>query len=245
MARKTTVIREERSPARVGGLTLLARALMGIFILGVILLLSRPGTLDGLQEQFQDRLSLRSGTDTHGGVTRGDAQLANLFTPEVLFWAEDIKRWGVERSLNPNLIATIIQIESCGDPYISSHVGAQGLFQVMPFHFETGENQLNTEKNAQRGLNHLVECLTLSNYDVGISFACYNGGASVIYRAQNQWAQESRDYFVWGSGIYADATVGAERSPTLDQWLAAGGANLCARASQTQTQVMPNLVRKP
>ena len=45
--------------------------------------------------------------------------------------------------LDPDIIATIIQIESCGNPAARSTAGAQGLFQVMPFHFEeTNVNKL-------------------------------------------------------------------------------------------------------
>lgn len=215
------------------------RALIGVVILLAILLLSQPGFIDALGDNVSDRVTNSGGYDMHGGVTVGTAQLAPLFTDEVLYWQDDIVRWGEQRNLNPNLIATIMQIESCGDPYVSSNAGAQGLFQVMPFHFENGENQLNPEENAMAGLDHLVDCLQWSDYDVGVSFACYNGGPSVIGRPQSQWFQESRDYFVWGGGIYTDASNGQSESDTLAQWLAAGGSRLCAQAQNTLAQFNP------
>lgn len=214
--------------------TIVARGVGTLLVLGILFVLIRPGVLDWVLE----RSPMRS-VNTHGGITNGEADLAEIFTPQVMYWRDEIERWAKERSLNPNLIATIIQIESCGDPYVSSNAGAQGLFQVMPFHFANGENQLNPEINALRGLNHLKDCLNWTNYDVGVSFACYNGGPSVIGQPQSQWYEESRYYFRWGTGIYNDATNGAEESSTLREWLAAGGNILCGRASETQTLLRP------
>jgi hypothetical protein len=54
----------------------------------------------------------------------------------------------------------------------------------------------------------------------------------MITAGENAWAAETRRYVYWGSGIYADASSGASRSGRLEEWLAAGGAGLCRRASQ-------------
>ena len=240
MTKQASRVRSSPEKARRGGLwTYAIRGAAGLLILGAIVVLSQPGALTRLQEEFDQNVFSRGSFDTHGGVSKGDAELSTLFTPTVMYWAEDIKRWALDYNLNPNVIATIIQIESCGDPYVSSGAGAQGLFQVMPFHFDDRENQLSTDTNAVRGLNHMNECLQLSGYDVGVSFACYNGGASVINRPQSEWFQESRDYFRWGTGIYDDASNGRTESDTLAQWLAAGGSTLCNRASETQTLFTP------
>src|SRR5262245_60640765 len=59
-----------------------------------------------------------------------------LFTPEVQYWTPRILVWAARYGVDPNMLATVIQIESCGDPTVGSSAGAQGLFQVMPFHFE-------------------------------------------------------------------------------------------------------------
>lgn len=162
--------------------------------------------------------------------------LAPLFTAEVDHWADDIVRWAGEYGLDPNLVATIMQIESCGDPGVSSPAGASGLMQVMPQHFSADQNPLDPETNARRGLDIYTECLyspyNLTN-DVGMAFACYNGGPSVLVNAWDYWPQQSRDYYIWGTNIYADAQTGAAQSDTLDRWLAAGGESLCLGARQT------------
>ena len=37
-----------------------------------------------------------------------------LFTPEVQYWGEEILAWSETYQLDPNLVATVMQIESCG-----------------------------------------------------------------------------------------------------------------------------------
>src|SRR5690606_6122711 len=41
--------------------------------------------------------------------------LTPLFTPQVMRWEAHILRWAAEHGLDPNLVATVMQIESCGD----------------------------------------------------------------------------------------------------------------------------------
>jgi len=157
--------------------------------------------------------------------------IATFFTPEVQHWAAKIVAWSAEQGLDPNLAATVMQIESCGDPLALSPAGAVGLFQVMPYHFAAGENSFEPQTNAARGLGYLKQAL--SQYpDPGLALAAYNGGIHGASRPPNLWAQETRDYKYWGEAIYADATAGRAASEVLDEWLAAGGASLCAQAAQ-------------
>ncbi len=171
-----------------------------------------------------------------GRITTGQpaysGHIAPLFTPQVQYWSADIERWARERDLDPNLLATVMQIESCGHDKIGSSAGAQGLFQVMPFHFSTGEIYTDPETNARRGANFLAECLNYwSGGDPNLAMACYNGGPSVVSRPFHTWAHETRRYYVWGGTIYADAVQNKSDSPALDTWLNAGGIGLCQRAA--------------
>ncbi|HEX8990809.1 MAG TPA: hypothetical protein VF784_03955, partial [Anaerolineales bacterium] len=68
--------------------------------------------------------------------------------------------------------------------------------------------------------------------DARLAFAGYNGGISVISRSEWSWPAETVRYAYWGSGIYADAIAGLSQSSRLNEWLAAGGSGLCARAGQ-------------
>jgi hypothetical protein len=161
----------------------------------------------------------------------GAGTISSVFTPEIQYWAKDIAKWSAQAGLDPNLAATVMQIESCGDPGATSRSGAIGLFQVMPFHFASGDSPYDPDTNALRGLNYLKRSLDAANNDARLAFAGYNGGIGVISRGEWTWPAETVRYAYWGSGIYADATAGLDESSRLDEWRAAGGG-LCAHARQ-------------
>jgi hypothetical protein len=164
--------------------------------------------------------------------TQINGTLARVFTPQVSRWENEILQWASKLNLDPNFVATVMQIESCGDPDAVSPAGAMGLFQVMPYHFAANEDPYAPEINATRGLDYLRASLEKYNGDIGLALAGYNGGINGASRPQSEWAQETIDYKYWGENIYADAATGQESSPVLEEWLAAGGASLCAQAEQ-------------
>jgi hypothetical protein len=157
--------------------------------------------------------------------------LSPVFTPEVRHWEAQIVAWAAAHELDPNLVATVMQIESCGDPNAVSIAGAQGLFQVMPFHFHEGEQMQDPETNARRGVGYLKAQLARTN-DPGMAMASYNGGPGVSSRPWAQWPAETQRYYEWGTGVYSEASSGAAESATLARWLRAGGASLCRQAAQ-------------
>jgi hypothetical protein len=159
--------------------------------------------------------------------------LGPVFTPEVQYWSPYIMKWSKEYGIEPNIIATVIQIESCGDLMAGSGAGAQGLFQVMPFHFEEGEDMHDPETNARRGLDYLKGGLELAGGHIGLAMAGYNGGWGMIDRGWGNWYLETKRYYIWGSEIYLDAIHGktTAESESLQSWLNAGGSRLCAQAA--------------
>ena len=161
------------------------------------------------------------------------APLASFYDPAVLYWREALNRWALEYSLNPNVLAIVMQIESCGNPQALSWVGAVGLMQVMPFHFENGENQLNPNTNVARGMGVFYECLTVfSGWDLGLALACYNGGPSVTVTDSAYWPQETQFYYEWATSLWEEVVDGEDESPTLTTWLENGGDSLCQDAAQ-------------
>jgi soluble lytic murein transglycosylase-like protein len=155
------------------------------------------------------------------------AALSRTFSPEVLRWENNIQRWSAGYGLDPNLVATVIQIESCGNPSAESPAGARGLFQVMPDHFSKGEDSFDPETNARRGMEYLATALLRSGGDIGQALAGYNGGHGVIGNIPADWSPETQRYVYWGTGIYEAAKKGKNENPRLFEWLRAGGANLC------------------
>ncbi len=168
--------------------------------------------------------------DTRPHVPAGE--LPEFFSPSVRYWEKNILAWSETWDLDPLLVATVMQIESCGDPKAISPANAQGLFQVMPFHFSTGEKMLNPEVNAQRGLAYLSESYRKANGNIELTLAGYNGGHSQIDRQPIFWPDETKYYTEWGSGIYSEAAAGNEKSETLRAWLSAGGWRLCQQAER-------------
>jgi soluble lytic murein transglycosylase-like protein len=157
--------------------------------------------------------------------------LSPLFTPEVQHWHTQILHWANLHGLDPNLVATVMQIESCGNPQAISRAGARGLFQVMPFHFDVGEDTLDPDTNAARGMAYLAQALEKADDDVALALAAYNGGHGIIDKSWESWPAETQRYYRWGGGIYADVSSGLIESSTLQEWLAAGGTSLCVQAA--------------
>lgn len=164
-------------------------------------------------------------------LTTDGSGLSALFTPEIQFWAASLKHWSAEHGVDVNLAATVMQIESCGNPDARSSSGAMGLFQVMPFHFLRNENGYNTETNALRGMEYLRSSLDRANGDARLALAGYNGGIGVIGWAESAWPAETKRYVYWGA-MYNDAAQNATHSDRLDEWKRATGNSLCIKASQ-------------
>jgi len=158
--------------------------------------------------------------------------ISPIFTTEVQHWQADITRWANASSLDPNLVAVILQIESCGDPSARSSAGAMGLFQVMPFHFHFGEEPYDPDTNALRGLNYLARSLQAANGDAHLALAGYNGGIGVISRYEWTWSAQTKRYVYYGAPIYEDARSGKTSSPMLEEWYRKYGAGLCRQASE-------------
>lgn len=158
--------------------------------------------------------------------------LSSIFREEVLHWKDSILRWASASNLDPNLVATIMQIESCGDPRATSSAGAMGLFQVMPFHFHAADSPYNPDTNAARGLAYLVRALEAAGGDARLAMAGYNGGISVIHRGEWSWSAQTKRYVQYGAPIYSDAVSGLESSNALMEWYYKYGVSLCRQAHQ-------------
>ena len=167
-----------------------------------------------------------------GNSASAPSGISPIFTKEIQHWGSDIVRWANAAGVDPNLAATVMQIESCGDPRATSRSGATSLFQVMPFHFNLGENPYDTETNAARGLNYLSRSLQAGGGNARLALAGYNGGIGVISRSEWAWPSETKRYVLYGAPIYEDARNGATSSPSLTEWYQKYGAGLCRQASE-------------
>ena len=203
---------------------LLVPALLASGLVGLTHALPRAAP----ESAAQDDQAHAAGLYSPAAISSG---FSPVFTPEVARWSGQILRWSEQYALPPEVIATVMQIESCGDPEARSSAGAQGLFQVMPFHFSVGERPTDPEVNARRGLAYLARSMQLASDDLAAGFAGYNGGHGVIPWEPSQWPEETIRYVRWATGILQEARAGIVPSPTLQAWLEAGGAYLCRQAA--------------
>ncbi len=207
---------------------------MVLGVLAVIMVLVLFAGADRVVLDPVKRLLGREGGPVSNSISDPDAPLSSIFSREVLYWRENILRWAQDYHVNPNVIAIVIQIESCGDSDAVSGAGALGLMQVMPFHFDYGENMLNPDINVRNGMTVFYECLTqFADWNLGLALACYNGGPSVTQQDFSSWALETQYYYTWAVGLWNDVIAGNKSSATLDEWLDAGGSRLCAHAAET------------
>ncbi len=158
--------------------------------------------------------------------------LSPIFTPEVQYWGTRILAWSAEFGLDPNLAATVMQIESCGYARALSRSGAIGLFQVMPFHFSASDSPFDPDTNARRGLAYLAQSLDRARGDPRLALAGYNGGIGVIGRGEWAWPAETNRYAYYGAPIYADAVAGLSTSSAVEEWYLKYGVNLCKQAHE-------------
>lgn len=90
-----------------------------------------------------------------------------------------IHREATRAGLPPELVLAVIQIESAFDPYAVSHVGAQGIMQVMPFwKKEIGreqDNLIHLETNLRYGCTILKYYIDKENGRWSEGLARYNG----------------------------------------------------------------------
>ncbi len=122
------------------------------------------------------------------------AGLANPFTAQAEttamcpYWQSDITRWSdlitkysADNGLDPNLVASLIEEESKGNPRLISRAGAVGLMQIMPY--EVGFTWrprtwtlLKPEANLEWGTNTLNEVIRQAQGRLTLAVLAYNSG---------------------------------------------------------------------
>ncbi|MGD8405957.1 MAG: transglycosylase SLT domain-containing protein [Anaerolineales bacterium] len=207
---------------------------IAVLLVGVLLVFFVKGLSIPVQAESLPLPTQANGLSvtTSAAIPSTSTSLSPIFTPEIHYWADSITKWAAAAGLDPNLAATVMQIESCGDPRATSRAGAMGLFQVMPFHFNAGENPYQPDTNALRGLDYLKRSLEKAGGNARLALAGYNGGIGVISRGEWSWAAETVRYVKYGFPIYEDARSGVTSSASLNEWYGSYGAGLCRQAAQ-------------
>jgi soluble lytic murein transglycosylase-like protein len=95
-----------------------------------------------------------------------------------------VDRIAAEHALPPELIHSVIKIESNYNPFAISPKGALGIMQLVP---ETARrfgvsNAFNAEENIQGGAKYLKYLLDLYHGDYPLALAAYNAGEAAVAR---------------------------------------------------------------
>jgi len=89
-----------------------------------------------------------------------------------------------ELNLPPELVLSVIEVESAFDRYAISRVGAQGLMQVMPFWKDeigrSDDNLTDTPTNLRYGCHILRFYLDREDQNLRHALAAYNGSSGSL-----------------------------------------------------------------
>ena len=122
-----------------------------------------------------------------------------------------IERAAERHQVDPNLVRSIIKVESNFNPNAVSRKGAMGLMQLMPATARSLKvaNPFDPQQNVDAGVRHLRQLLDSYGGDVRLSLAAYNAGAGAVARSAGvpRFA-ETRSYVQRITDLYAGGEGG-------------------------------------
>ena len=121
-----------------------------------------------------------------------------------------IEQSAARHNVDPNLVRSVIKVESNFNPNAVSRKGAMGLMQLMP---QTARqlkvtNPFDPEQNVDAGVRHLKSLMESYGGDVKLTLAAYNAGAGAVARSSGiprfaetrNYVRRITDLYYGGSG---------------------------------------------
>ena len=173
------------------------RTAVSTVVLGLALLLAGPVHASTSQPDPELRSKLREAVNASESFDdRFDAEVWLVdMSGRTERWLDDhdrrlrilrlVHREATRRGLSPEVVLSVIQVESGFDRFAISSVGAQGLMQVMPFwKKEIGrpeDNLTKVETNLVYGTTILAHYLEKEDGNLAKALARYNGSVGKVW----------------------------------------------------------------
>jgi soluble lytic murein transglycosylase-like protein len=131
---------------------------------------------------------LDGGAQTH-------TAFSHAFTQQEIDAAIDAA--AARHNVDPNLVRSVVKVESNFNPNAVSRKGAMGLMQLMPSTARSLNvaNPFDPAQNVDAGVRHLRKLLDSYGGDVNLSLAAYNAGSGAVARSAGvPYCRETQDY---------------------------------------------------
>ena len=165
------------------------KALSNLFVILTIAVSTMSGYANAVDQELKQALSNAvADADSFGDEFDAQVWLVDMSArlkryvkkpEERLELLRMVHQEATRAQLSPELVISVIHVESAFNPYAVSYVGAQGLMQVMPFWKKElgrkGDNLINASTNLRYGCTILKHYLDREKGDWIRALARYNG----------------------------------------------------------------------